>query len=162
MLRRWESIVGNLSWAFWAFWALPLLQSDWRSANARNVSFFYPLRWLIYVLNSAVNTKLPAILSHRCSTTVSLETYPFIMVSSKIELILEAGNYIIEIVKKCIVFIFNLPKSWYSTSLFPGFLCVRFLIIIWQTQHLFLIIFFYTQDKFKLPPCMRVVKDLSH
>ena len=25
-----------------------------------------------------VNTKLPAILSHRCSTTVSLETYPFI------------------------------------------------------------------------------------
>ena len=39
---------------------------------------FYPLRWLIYVFNSVVNTKLPAILSHRCSTTVSLETYPFI------------------------------------------------------------------------------------
>ena len=33
------------------------------------------------------------------------------MVSSNIELILEAGIYIIEIVKKCIVFIFNLPKS---------------------------------------------------
>ena len=38
---------------------------------------FYPLRWLIYVFNSVVNTKLPAILSHRCSITVSLETYPF-------------------------------------------------------------------------------------
>ena len=36
-------------------------------ANARNVSFFNPV----------VNTKLPAILSHRRSTTVSLETYPF-------------------------------------------------------------------------------------
>ena len=35
------------------------------------------------VANLAVavgNTKLPAILSHRCSTTVSLETYPFIQV----------------------------------------------------------------------------------
>ena len=31
-----------------------------------------------YVFNSVVNTKLPAILSHQCSTTVSLETYPFI------------------------------------------------------------------------------------
>ena len=40
--------------------------------------FFYPLRWLIYVFNPVVNTKLPAILSHRRSTTVSLETYPFI------------------------------------------------------------------------------------
>ena len=40
--------------------------------------FFYSLRQLIYVFNSVVNTKLPAILSHRCSTTVSLETYPFI------------------------------------------------------------------------------------
>ena len=34
------------------------------------------LRWLIYVFNPVVNTKLPAILSHRRSTTVSLETYP--------------------------------------------------------------------------------------
>ena len=33
---------------------------------------------LIYVFNSVVNTKFPAILSHRCSTTVSLETYLFI------------------------------------------------------------------------------------
>ena len=40
--------------------------------------FFYSLRWLIYVFNPVVNTKLPAILSHRRSTTVSLETYPFI------------------------------------------------------------------------------------
>ena len=33
---------------------------------------------LIYVFNSVVNTKFPAILSHRWSTTVSLETYLFI------------------------------------------------------------------------------------
>ena len=45
-------------------------------------SFFYPLRWLIYVFNSVVNTKLPAILSHRRSTTVSLETYPFTLLAS--------------------------------------------------------------------------------
>ena len=31
-----------------------------------------------YVFNSIVNTKLPAMLSNRHSTTVSLETYPFI------------------------------------------------------------------------------------
>ena len=30
----------------------------------------------IYVSNSVVNTKLPAILFYRCSTTVSLEAYP--------------------------------------------------------------------------------------
>ena len=42
---------------------------------------FYPFRWLIYVFNSVVNTKLPAILSHRRRTTVSLETYPFILFS---------------------------------------------------------------------------------
>ena len=35
------------------------------------------LKWLIYVFNPVVNTELPAILSHRRSTTVSLETYPF-------------------------------------------------------------------------------------
>ena len=46
-----------------------------------------PLRWLIYVFNSVVNTKLPAILSHRRSTTVSLETYPFIhYVNKKLKL----------------------------------------------------------------------------
>ena len=65
-------------------WALR--QSDCcRRANARNVSFFYPLRWLIYVFNSVVNTKLPAILSHRCSTTVSLETYPFTSVQDDLK-----------------------------------------------------------------------------
>ena len=35
----------------------------------------HSLRWPIYVFNSVVNIKLPAILSHRRSTTVSLETY---------------------------------------------------------------------------------------
>ena len=39
---------------------------------------FYPLWWLIYIFNSVVNTKLPAILSDRRSTTVSLETYSFL------------------------------------------------------------------------------------
>ena len=37
-------------------------------------------------LNPVVNTKLPAILSHRRSTSVSLETYPFIKVSSLIQI----------------------------------------------------------------------------
>ena len=32
---------------------------------------------LRFPLNSVVNTKLPAILSHRRNITVSLETYPF-------------------------------------------------------------------------------------
>ena len=46
-----------------------------------------PLRWLIYVFNSVVDTKLPALLSHRRSTTVSLETYPFIhYVNKKLKL----------------------------------------------------------------------------
>ena len=52
------------------------LQSLWRRANARNVTFFNPLRWSIYLFNSVVNTELPAIPSHRRSTMVSLETYP--------------------------------------------------------------------------------------
>ena len=46
--------------------------------NRSKRQLFYPLRWLIYVFNPVVNTKLPAILSHRRSITVSLETYPFI------------------------------------------------------------------------------------
>ena len=47
----------------------------WWRAITQNFSFLL-LRWQIYVVNSVVNTKLPAILSHRCSTTVSLETHP--------------------------------------------------------------------------------------
>ena len=35
------------------------------------------MRFLAVAGNSVVNTKLPSILSHRRSTTVSLETYPF-------------------------------------------------------------------------------------
>ena len=38
--------------------------------------YTHSLRWPIYVFNLVVNTKLPATLSHRRSTTVSLETYP--------------------------------------------------------------------------------------
>ena len=40
-----------------------------------NFENFYPLRWPIYAFNSVVNTELPALLSHRRSTTVSSETY---------------------------------------------------------------------------------------
>ena len=41
------------------------VQSLWRRANART-SAFCPLRWLIYVFNSVVNTKLPKIhISHQ-------------------------------------------------------------------------------------------------
>ena len=58
------------------FQVLALCQLLWWRANAQKVSFFYPLQWPINVFNSVVNTKLPAILSHRHSTTVSLETYP--------------------------------------------------------------------------------------
>ena len=56
------------------FRALAPRQSDWR--NRLLFQLFHSLRWPIYVFNSVVNTKLPAILSHRRSTTVSLETYP--------------------------------------------------------------------------------------
>ena len=62
------------------------LQSLWRRANARNVSLFYPLQWLIYVFNPVVNTKLPAILSHRRSTTVSLETYPLYSMRNSVQM----------------------------------------------------------------------------
>ena len=67
------------------FWASALCQSNWQSfwwrATTQYVSFFYPLQWPIYVFNSVVNTKLPAILSHQGSTTVSLETYPLCYLS---------------------------------------------------------------------------------
>ena len=56
------------------FRALAPRQSDWR--NRLLFQLFHSLRWPIYVFNSVVNVKLPAILSHRRSTTVSLETYP--------------------------------------------------------------------------------------
>ena len=45
---------------FKSFLIVCFLQSLWRRANARNVSFFYSLRWPIYVFNPVVNTKLPA------------------------------------------------------------------------------------------------------
>ena len=45
---------------FKSFLIVCFLQSLWRRANARNVSFFYSLRWPIYVFNPVVNNKLPA------------------------------------------------------------------------------------------------------
>ena len=62
------------------FRVLALHQSGGKGLTLET-SAFYSLQWLIYVFNSVVNTKLPAILSHRCSTTVSLETSPFIHLS---------------------------------------------------------------------------------
>ena len=56
------------------FQALALRQSE--QFLQLKCQLFYPLWWQIYAFNSVVKTKLPAILSHRCSTTVSLETYP--------------------------------------------------------------------------------------
>ena len=49
---------------------------------ANFIDFLSPFRWLIYVFNSVVDTKLPTIISHRRNTTVSLETYPFIHLSN--------------------------------------------------------------------------------
>ena len=57
------------------------LQQSGGEGLTLETSAFYSLQWLIYVFNSVVNTKLPAILSRRCSTTVSLETSPFIHLS---------------------------------------------------------------------------------
>ena len=62
------------------FRVLALHQSGGKGLTLET-SAFYSLQWLIYVFNSVVNTKLPAILSRRCSTTVSLETSPFIRLS---------------------------------------------------------------------------------
>ena len=50
-------------------------ESVTKSSSSKR-QLFYSLRWPIYVFNSVANTKLPAILSHRRSTKVSLETYP--------------------------------------------------------------------------------------
>ena len=62
------------------FRVLALHQSGGKGLTLET-SAFYSLQWLIYVFNSVVNTKLPAVLSRRCSTTVSLETSPFIHLS---------------------------------------------------------------------------------
>ena len=50
-----------------------------RRANARNVSFWISLRWPIHIINPVDKTKLSCYTSHRRSTTVSLETYPSIL-----------------------------------------------------------------------------------
>ena len=54
------------------------------SGSRSNASCRNSLRWPIYVINSVGNTGsvYPAILSHRRSTTVSLETYPLQFITS--------------------------------------------------------------------------------
>ena len=55
------------------------LDSLRRRANARNISFRISLQWPIHIINPVdIKTKLPCYTSHRRSTTVSLETYPYI------------------------------------------------------------------------------------
>ena len=46
----------------------------WRASAFKIIS----LRWQIHIINPADKTKLSYNTPHRCSTTVSLETYPFI------------------------------------------------------------------------------------
>ena len=55
-----------------------------RRANARNVSFRISLRWPIHIINPVDKTKLRCYTSHRRSTTVSLETYPYISYSRQL------------------------------------------------------------------------------
>ena len=64
------------------------LQSLWWWVNARKVSksAFYFLWWLIFVFNSVDNIKLPFILYHRRSSTVSLETYPLYSMSNSVQM----------------------------------------------------------------------------
>ena len=58
----------------WGEWTKLQFSSD--KGLTLETSAFYSLRWPIYVFNSVVNTKLPAILSHRRSITVSLKIFP--------------------------------------------------------------------------------------
>ena len=51
-------------------------QSEWRRANARNVSFSISVRWSIYIINSVDKPNFRVLLPHRRSTTVSSETNP--------------------------------------------------------------------------------------
>ena len=86
-------------------------------------SAVYSLRWPIYVFNSVVNTQLPAILSHRRSTTVSQETYPLLQFLS---LVLRITG-IAEIVGKkfrdeCVIIETTL---WRSQQLRPFFSVTR-------------------------------------
>jgi len=63
---------------YWAilYPGIKVSPSLWWRANARNVSFITrtSLRWPIYIFNLLDITKLPCY-PHRCSTTVSLETF---------------------------------------------------------------------------------------
>ena len=59
-------------------WARGYFSSLRRRANARNISFRISLRWPIHIINPVDETKLSCYTSHRRSTTVSLETYPYI------------------------------------------------------------------------------------
>ena len=53
-----------------------LRQSDWRRGNARNVSLQTLYGGKFMFSTQLIPLKCPVILSHRRSTTVSLQTYP--------------------------------------------------------------------------------------
>ena len=77
---------------------------------------FYSLRWLIYVLNPVVNSKLPAILSHRLGT---LLTNPLLATQKKKEEAWWASEY----PRVCMLY------SEYVVDLFS---CV---LRIWRSRH---------------------------
>ena len=65
--------------SFYSQWLFFILALFWACNICRFLNWatiYSSLRWPIYVFNSVVSSKLPVILSHRRSTTVSLETYP--------------------------------------------------------------------------------------
>ena len=73
--------------------SVPLLPfSLWRRANARNVSFLTLYGGQFTLSTQLIIQNYRVILSHRRSTTVSLETYPFIQVKSDEVRILECRS----------------------------------------------------------------------
>ena len=76
------------------------LQSLWRRANARNVSFFFPLRWPIYVFNSVVNTELPIFASFSCFFSFSFRSL-FCGVGKRIEMSLESRKSLLSFGCEC-------------------------------------------------------------
>ena len=85
-------------------------------SHARNFSFFYPLRWPIYVFNSVVNTKFPAI---------HIYIYIYIMRGKN-----DATTYP------------DKPVSWIA-SLFRGLILLYFIIIFLYLYLYLYIIYIY-------------------
>ena len=72
--RDWKADVSSVSPS--SVWISDILDSRWRRANARNVSFSISVRWSIYIINSVYKPNFRVSLHHRRSTNVSSETNP--------------------------------------------------------------------------------------